>query len=208
MRSRPIDPNTNQPYYNDEIWSKLRLSSKNHVDVPVLVDRHMLHLLASHPTPPVFDGPEDRNGCRNHDEIRFWIDYLAGPESQYLIDDHQQRGGIAEQASVVILGDLNADPSASDGRQQAIRALIDHQRLQDPRPRHQAFPQDQGDAKGDPNLDTARFRHGNMRVDYVLPSRQLKITGSGVFWPTSDSPDSELISASDHRMVWIEVELP
>ena len=26
--------------------------------------------LCSHPTPPVFDGPEDRNGRRNHDEIR------------------------------------------------------------------------------------------------------------------------------------------
>ena len=29
-----------------------------------------------HPTPPVFDGPDDHNGTRNHDEIRFWSDYI------------------------------------------------------------------------------------------------------------------------------------
>ena len=34
-----------------------------------------VHFLVSHPTPPVFDGPEDRNGPRNYDEIRFWADY-------------------------------------------------------------------------------------------------------------------------------------
>ena len=57
-----------------------RLSSKSHWDVPIRIGRETVHFLVSHPTPPVFDGPEDRNGTRNHDEIRFWADYV-GPTS-------------------------------------------------------------------------------------------------------------------------------
>ena len=37
-----------------------------------------VHFLTAHPTPPTFDGAEDRNGKRNHDEIRFWSDYVSG----------------------------------------------------------------------------------------------------------------------------------
>ncbi len=79
---RPVDPDSDKPYYDDETWNSLRLSSKNHIDVPIVIDKQTVHVLACHPTPPVFDGPEDRNGCRNHDEIRFWIDYLAGEANQ------------------------------------------------------------------------------------------------------------------------------
>jgi hypothetical protein len=39
-----------------------RLSSKSHWDVPIVIGRKTVHFLVSHPTPPVFDGPEDRNG--------------------------------------------------------------------------------------------------------------------------------------------------
>ena len=58
-------------YYDEKVWKELRLSSKSHWDVPVLINNKTVHLLVSHPTPPVFDGPEDRNGHRNFDEIRF-----------------------------------------------------------------------------------------------------------------------------------------
>ena len=53
-----------------------------------------LHVLASHPTPPTFDGPEDRNGRRNHDEIRFWADYISPGQSGYIVDDEGRSGGI------------------------------------------------------------------------------------------------------------------
>ncbi|MDQ3106173.1 MAG: GAF domain-containing protein, partial [Actinomycetota bacterium] len=49
----------------------LRLSSKSHWDVTLNIGGTLVHALVSHPTPPVFDGTEDRNGKRNHDEIRF-----------------------------------------------------------------------------------------------------------------------------------------
>lgn len=205
---RPVDPDSGESYYDDETWKSLRLSSKNHIDIPITIGKRTIHVLASHPTPPVFDGPEDRNGCRNHDEIRFWSDYLAGAQSKHLIDDQGQRGGIAKDESVVIMGDLNSDPADGDGRPEAIRALLGHERLQDPAPEGEGNRERKPDGKGEPSRDTARFRHGNMRIDYVLPSRDLKVLNQGVFWPKQESADFKLISASDHRMVWIEVELP
>lgn len=69
---------------------------------------------------------------------------------------------------------------------------------------------------GDPAHDTADFADGapgNLRVDYVLPSVDLRITGAGVFWPTSDDPLSRLTGtwpfpSSDHRLVWVDLRLP
>src|SRR5205809_613313 len=58
----PIDPKTNKPWYTDEELNVFRLSSKSHWDVPVKIGDKTVHVLASHPTPPSFDGPEDRNG--------------------------------------------------------------------------------------------------------------------------------------------------
>ena len=42
--------------------------------------------------------------------------------------------------------------------------------------------------------DTADFSEppGSLRVDYVLPSKQLRIKDSGVFWPVSSDPLSAL----------------
>ena len=200
---RPIDPDSKQPYYDDATWNVLRLSSKNHVDVPIEIGGRTLHVLASHPTPPVFDGKEDRNGCRNHDEIRFWIDYLKGPESTHLIDDQSRRGGLDRDASFVIVGDLNSDPSSGDSRQAAIRSLLADDRLIDPKPSRQGGASDDG-----PHFATARFgRNQMMRVDYVLPSRTLPLTAAGIFWPQPADKGHDLISASDHRMVWVEVTL-
>lgn len=64
-------------HYGREIGQRLRLSSKSHWDIPVRAGRDTIHVLASHPTPPSFDGPEDRKGRRNHDEIRFWADCIT-----------------------------------------------------------------------------------------------------------------------------------
>src|SRR5690606_12982171 len=69
---------------------------------------------------------------------------------------------------------------------------------------------------GDPAYDTADFADsapGNLRVDYVLPSRSLQILQSGVFWPVVADPLSRLTGSfpfpsSDHRLVWVDVKLP
>ncbi len=211
----PVDPQTKAPYYDGQLKSIFRLSSKSHWDVPIKVDDRTIHFLVSHPTPPVFDGPEDRNGCRNHDEIRFWKDYISG-DSDYIYDDNQNRGGLEKDALFVIAGDLNADPVDGDSTRGAAQQLTEHPLID-----NSFTPQSEGGLfyakqqagknnshQGNPAFDTGDFNDasvGNMRIDYCLPSKSLKVVESGVFWPTPDQPGGDLVGVSDHRMVWIDI---
>ncbi|MEO1001316.1 MAG: endonuclease/exonuclease/phosphatase family protein, partial [Pseudomonadota bacterium] len=202
------------PWPTAEAAAVMRLSSKSHWDLPVALPGGDLHLLISHPTPPVFDGPEDLNGRRNHDEIAFWTRYLDGWAAP---DD----AGVAVPFAgphFVILGDLNADPEDGDGRREAIRALLAHPRLQDPAPEGAGGVAAAGEGvnarhRGDPARDTADWNDtrgpGNLRVDFVLPSATLEVTGAGVFWPAPGAPGHALVAggrdaSSDHRLVWAD----
>jgi 3-phytase len=100
----PIDPGTGEPWYSPEELEVLRLSSKSHWDVPIEIGGKVVHVLASHPTPPTFDGQEDRNGRRNHDEMRFWADYVHPGRSGYVVDDNGRTGGLGWGAYFVIHG--------------------------------------------------------------------------------------------------------
>lgn len=214
---RPMRSDGGGPFHADAIWRQLRLSSKSHWDVPIRTPQGVLHLLATHPTPPVFDGPEDRNGARNADELRLWREYLDDDPADraWLCDDAGRCGGLPAGARFVIAGDLNNDPVDGDGRHEAIRALLDHPRvLRVPAPRSEgAVPAGRASGganathRGDPAEDTGDFgpRVGNLRLDYVLPSVGLRTTGSGVFWPAPGSPEAELAAASDHRAVWFDL---
>ena len=216
----PTDPNSGQPFFDDEDLAVQRLSSKSFWDVPINVSAngdarpYVLHLLGSHPTPPVFDGPEDRNGRRNHDEIRLVADYVEAKKSEYLVDDAGQRGGLAADALFVIVGDLNADPVDGDSVPGAIDQLIEHPRVDASftpasaggklATQRKTNPKAVG--KGDPAHDTSNFGDfQNLRVDYALPSRGLTVTNGGVFWPAPNEPGGEAVSATDHRSVWIDV---
>ncbi|HSK54840.1 MAG TPA: endonuclease/exonuclease/phosphatase family protein [Jiangellales bacterium] len=223
----PDDPNTPEPadWYSPEELEVFRLSSKSHWDVPVRIGGRTVHLLASHPTPPVFDGPEDRNGLRNADEIRFWADYVSpGPRSAYIYDDDGVSGGLTPGAAFVIAGDQNSDPLDGDSVPGAIQQLLDH-----PRVDTSVTPDSEGAVeaselqgganlthRSDPRFDTADFSDtapGNLRADYVLPSRSLRILDAAVFWPTLADPLSRLTGvfpfpSSDHRLVWIDVRVP
>jgi len=220
---RPVNVD-GTPYHPDAVWRALRLSSKSLWDVPIrLPGGAVLHLLASHPTPPVFDGPEDLNGRRNGDEIRLLTALIHG--ARWLIDDHGKAGGLRPGDAFVVAGDLNADPVDGEARRDAITALLADPRLQD------AHPQSRGAARaavqsgganaaqrGPAGEDTADWRDnpgpGNLRADYVLPSAGLTVTGAGVFWPTPDSPLARLVAmgrppaSSDHRLVWVDVRAP
>lgn len=206
-------------FYDDAAWNALRLSSKSHWDVPIGIGRQLVHVLCSHPTPPVFDGPEDRNGCRNHDEIRFWVDYLTPEAASWIEDDRGGRGGLPADQSFVLLGDLNCDPSDGDARRGALLALLQHPRVQDPEARSEgavAAARAQWGANsrhtGDPAHDTGDFPDeidagpGNLRVDYTLVSKSLAVQGAAVFWPLPAQPGGSLVGASDHRLVFVDVE--
>ncbi len=221
----PDDPDTPQPadWYSPEELAVFRLSSKSHWDVPIRVGKQMVHLLASHPTPPVFDGPEDRNGRRNHDEIRFWADYVIPSRSGYIYDDEGQFGGLPPGDPFVIAGDQNADPYDGDSIPGAAQQLLDH-----PLVNTRETPDSEGaveqtilqgginlEHEGKPAYDTADFAEppGNLRVDYVLPRKNLRITDAAVFWPTTDDPLFGLVGtfpfpSSDHRLVWIDIWVP
>lgn len=188
----------------DKAATILRLSTTGHWDVPVaLADGSVLHLLAWSATPPAFR-PLRANIARNHDEAAFWTAYLDGllptppPTSRF-----------------VILGDANTDVADGSGDPTAMRALLSDPRLIDPAPASAggaaaALP---GKA-GDPALDTTDWAQNrnvkdNLRVDYVLPSADLKVTGSGVIWPAPDDPFAATVAAaSPHRLVWVDLEIP
>ncbi len=211
---RPVDPVTGKPWYPDAVWNKLRLSSKSHWDVPVLTPLGPLHVLASHPTPPVFDGPEDRNGARNFDELRLWKEYLDNTGAGWLCDDRGRCGGLAPDARFVILGDLNADPLDGDGVPGAIGQLLRHPRVAPvPAPRSRgavALAARHGlPRKGDTAEHTGDFgpESGTLRLDYLLPSRGLKVIHSEVLWPVPGELVPDPTKASDHRLVWADLRL-
>ena len=218
----PTNPDGSS-FYSDEELEVFRLSSKSHWDLPIVIShRKVVHFLVSHPTPPVFDGPEDRNGTRNFDEIGFWADYVRpGRASRYIYDDDGREGGLHPGARFVIAGDQNSDPLDGDSVPGAIQQLLEHPRINtrvtpDSRGAVEASRL-QGGAnlthRSNPRFDTADFADGapgNLRADYVLPSKQLKIRDAGVFWPVQGAPGSELTGvfpfpSSDHRLVWVDV---
>lgn len=212
---RPKDPATGQWWYDDSVWPKLRLSSKSHWDVPIQTPVGVMHFLVSHPTPPVFDGPEDRNGLRNADELALWRHYLDGGELPWLCDDKGICGGLASGARFVIAGDLNNDPIDGDGEHQAILDLIEHPRvMQHVFPRSEgalahaaANPQSNATHRSNPAFDTGLFggNTGNLHLDYVLPSKGFQLKDSGVFWPLPNQTGADWITASDHHLVWLDL---
>lgn len=196
----------------------LRLPSKSMWDVPVTVGEKTIHVIAAHPTPPVFGGPEKRNRARNHDEIRLLNDYLGGAgRGEYIYDDAGRRGALKPGSDFVVLGDLNSDPASGESNPAAISELLGNPALVDPLPsaaEHPGDPELRGIAGITRNaLGTADFGRGSagvLRVDYVLPSATLPVRGSGVFWPGAGQEGAALVTgwppaSSDHRLVWVDV---
>jgi hypothetical protein len=220
----PVDPATGMSWYDEGDLDIFRLSSKSHWDIPIQIEDKVVHFLTSHPTPPVFDGPEDRNGTRNNDEIRFWADYIIPSRSGYIYDDNGVYGGLPPGDMFVIAGDQNADPYDGDSTPGAPQQLLDH-----PLVNTTVTPDSEGGPEqallqdaindshiGDPAFDTADFSDfapGNLRADYVLPRKNLQIQEAGVFWPLEADPLFSLVGtypfpSSDHRLVWIDVRIP
>ncbi|WP_354002432.1 endonuclease/exonuclease/phosphatase family protein [Pseudogemmobacter faecipullorum] len=177
----------------------LRLSTTAHWQIPLLLPgQRSLTLLAWHASPPVFDGADDLNGRRNHDETAFWLALLSG-----------QLGLPRPATPFVLIGTPNLDPEDGEGRRAAIRALLAHPALQDPAPRALWSEADPGQ-KGDPALDTVRLAApGGLRLAMILPDRSLKVTGSGVFRPRPEDPLARASAlASRHFPIWVDLQLP
>jgi len=205
-------------FYAPRELDVLRLSSKSHWDLPIKIGDRTVHFLCAHPTPPVFDGPEDRNGLRNHAEIRFWADYIDPSQSGYIYDDRGIRGGLPPDAGFIIAGDMNADPIDGDSWDHAIQQLLTHRFINSKlvpasRGASEKSVRDGGansNHRGMSSQDTSDFNDrgaGNLRLDYLLPGRSLMISDSAVFWPALGEAGYDLVDASDHRLVWIDIAL-
>ncbi|MEA1983428.1 MAG: choice-of-anchor J domain-containing protein [Campylobacterota bacterium] len=205
------------PYYSTEVMNQYRLSSKSHWDIPVTVNGKTFHVLASHPTPPVFDdGDKDKdstlidwNGLRNHDEIRLWADYVKG--ESYIYDDTSVNGGLNADTRFVIMGDQNADPDEGDSYKNAIMQLLDNTLINSTvTPTSLGATSEGANAREDD--DTAGW---SMRADYVLPSTYgFEVDNCGVFWPQLSDVKHFLVeqsnggeNSSDHRLVWCDLNV-
>lgn len=148
--------------------------------VPLAVGDTTITLVTLAAGTPVFDGPEDRNGLRNRDELALVAELAAHAELP------------------LVLGRGNIDPETGEGYRDAMRALLDLPGLQDAAP------------EGAGGLATAAWdRPGPMRVDYVLPPRALRVTGAGVVWPEAGDPLLTTVEAAGTgRLVWVDVAVP
>ncbi|TNF59212.1 MAG: endonuclease/exonuclease/phosphatase family protein [Rhodobacteraceae bacterium] len=194
----PVTPE-GTPFPSDAGRAVQRLSSSGHWVLPFQLPGGRLDVMAFHAGPPVFDGPEDANGRRNHDEILFWQRVLDG------------QVGTPPPGPFVIAGSANLDAQDSDGRREAIRALLADPRLQDPAPQSAGAAQAGAQGHAGPDaLDSVDWPEvGRLRVDYVLPSAGLRVLGSGVFWPApGEAGHEDALAASRHRLVWVDIDWP
>ncbi|MCV6639051.1 endonuclease/exonuclease/phosphatase family protein [Candidatus Albibeggiatoa sp. nov. NOAA] len=212
----PIHPVTGDAWYSDEKLDIMRLSSKNHVDIPIEFPEATVHILSAHPTPPTFDGREKRNALRNHDEIRLLADYIQPETSGYIYDDNGQVGGLQHDDYFVIMGDLNADPKYGDSVYNAIGQLLQHPKIHPDIQTGRCRPFSKGGEECKTRAAQAATASWGLQVDYVLPSRNMKIWDSRVFWPVKADPLAYLVKqvetyrnvkkdiSSDHRLVWLD----
>jgi endonuclease/exonuclease/phosphatase family metal-dependent hydrolase len=157
------------PFGGADVFAAHRLSSRGHWVVPITTpDFGTLRVMTYHATPPIYDGPEDRNGRRNHDETAFWLDYLAREDNA---------------TPFFLTGTANTDPERGSGRPEAINALLAHAKLQNP-------------FDDSPTADFKEPLPGDLRVDYLMPSRGWKIIDHGMF----SAP-----KASRHSLLWVDV---
>ncbi len=177
--------------FSPEIAEILPLFSVAAWQVPIILPNGSdLQLLATHATAPVFDGPEDRNGHRNADVLRFWQAYLSGwsPPNMQALTSPQ----------FALIGTLNVDPDQGEGHRDVLRDLLAHPAIQDPIPRS---------ASG--IIQTADWPEpepGNLRVDYILPAADLPVMDHGLIWgEESEDLANAVALASDHRLVWVDI---
>ena len=185
------------PFPSAEARAVQRLSSTGHWVVPIETPNGQLNILTFQAGPPVFDGPEDRNGKRNHDEIRLVSEIL------------HQRFAPLPSGPVVIAGGANLDPWDSDGRGEAIRALLADLTLQDPAPESPGARVAPSEGHRTPDArDTVDWPNvGRLRVDYILPAATLEVGDAGVYWPVDDGDAATVQAASRHRPVWVDLKL-
>lgn len=174
--------------YTDFLWADLpgshmaagdpghavqRLSSGGHWVVPVRVAKDAaLPVLIGHSTTPVFDGPEDRNGRRNLDELHLWdriIEELPG--------------------AFVFAANTNLDPERGEGYRGAMAAFLARPGLQDPLPGLATAHWDRpGPMRVSYLLPSAGLKIAGARVWPVLPGFRHSLLTLDILLPEPAQP--------------------
>ncbi|MDC0739209.1 endonuclease/exonuclease/phosphatase family protein [Cognatishimia sp. SS12] len=159
-----------------------RLSSVAHVAVPIRINGKSLTLLTHHATPPIFDGPEDRNGFRNAAENLLWL---------YILDGTL---GPPPPTPLILAAMTNLDPWRGAGQHGAMRRLLDSPAFVDPArniaPSHRV---------------TSRWPEsttGDLRLSYLLPSPDLKVLAGG---RSTLAPAQPPLRAHPHALIWLDL---
>lgn len=148
-----------------------------------------LWVMAFHASPPVFDGPEDRNGRRNADELHLWAQALDGTLAPALPGQY-----------FALMGVTNIDPLLGEGRRDGLQRLAQHPRL---------HPDAQSPHLGLPTVDWSGLGLGLRQASRIFPARSLQVRGGGVMWPAPQSPKAAIFTkASRHRPVWLDIAIP
>lgn len=227
----PQGMKTGDDWFTQDEWNKIRLSSKNHVDVPIKINNQTIHVLISHPTPPAFDTVTETNILRNRYEILFWKHYIENKE--FIYDDNGKKGGIdGQNEKFVIMGDMNADnfQSTNDPKTRiGITDLISSKYVNKEYAYGKWVPTSigakedvtsKGDYKYNHEKPESRTSVFGLRVDWTLPSQNLNIYDTGVFWAGALEKGRLLFNdkrigkygnskeiSSDHRLVWTSFKL-
>ncbi|MEM6595786.1 MAG: endonuclease/exonuclease/phosphatase family protein [Pseudomonadota bacterium] len=169
-------------YFSAGELGVLRLHDIGAWHVPVALPSGDIEILIAQTGPPVFDGPEDRNGLRNSDQIAFW-----------------HREIMRQTGPFVLMGGLNNDPVDGEGLKPALLSLLDAAALQDPEPKAPG-------REGDDALDTVDWGRdiGSLRVDYILPSAGLRVAASGI---ERGQETGDLGPWTAHKPVWVDLML-
>ncbi len=226
----PLGMKLGDDWFTQKEWNNFRLSSKNHVDVPIKIKvgnkTKNIHLLISHPTPPVFEvGGTKTNLYRNMAEVRFWKEYIENNSTLY--DDDGKFGGInGLKEKFIILGDLNADNLSGNSSTQPEGLLnllnsnlINQDIVDGPLMPISNGGKNEENNNGHPKPETRTSVFG-LRVDWVIPSNNLKVINSGVYWQDKNEEGRLLFNdprigkygnskevSSDHRFVWTTINI-
>lgn len=168
-----------RPFPGPEVWAVQRLSTTGHWEITLTTPLGPLTLWTWHAGPPAFGGPHGRNRARNRDETAFWLHRLNGVF-----------GPLSDR--FVLVGGANLDARGGDGDRAVMAELLAHPALQDPAPR---APPPLG---GEASTATAFWPDGPgaLRVDYLLPSADLRVVESGLVWPPA---------GGRHALLWVDL---
>ncbi|MCY4335668.1 MAG: endonuclease/exonuclease/phosphatase family protein [Litoreibacter sp.] len=174
------NPNLPEDYFTEDELRILKLHDIGAWQVSVALPSGDVEVLMVQTGPPVFDGPEDRNGRRNSDQIAFWHQAIARQKGRF-----------------VLLGGLNNDPVDGQGLKPALHALLRDARVQDPQPKAPGL-------EGADAVDTVDWGRdiGSLRVDYILPSAGLRVHAAAV---ERGQQTGDLGPWTAHKPVWVDL---